>query len=83
MVFSNKMIKLGKATKISGTAKRSELTLYYMQENNRVYTKKIRLDNKLSMKASSSYLNFSEIIPLNEKLKVLRLNENIWIREND
>lgn len=83
MVFSDKVIKLGKANKILGLSKRNILTLFYSQDNNKVYVKKIKLNNKLSMSASSSYLNYSEIIPLTENIKVLRLNENIWIDKDD
>ena len=83
MVFSNKIVKLGKASKITGFAKRDLLTLYFCQEGNKVYTKKIHLNNKLSMVASSTYVNYTEILPLNENLRVLRLEENLWVENNE
>ena len=83
MVFSGKIIKLGKADVINGIIKRDKLSLYYTKPGNKVYKKSIRLSPKVRLIDVSEALNFTEIIPLADNVIVKRVNKNLWVNVND
>ena len=83
MVFSGKIIKLGKADIINGIMKREKLSLYFSKPGNKVYKKQIRLTPKVKLIDVGSNISLTEIIPLNDQVKVERLNNNLWVKVDD
>ena len=83
MVFSQKIIKLGKAERINGIAKRDKVKLYFSKNGNKVFQKSIKLTPRVKLIDVSDAVNYSEIIPLNDQVVVKRLGENLWVNINE
>lgn len=80
MVFSKNIIKLGKAEILNGIVDRSDIiTLYYSKSNNKVYKKVVCFNNRFSVDASDEALNYTEILPVNEKMCLSRNGESVGI----
>ncbi|MCR5553458.1 MAG: hypothetical protein K6F08_01810 [bacterium] len=73
MTFSNDILKLGKSKVVNGFVDEGLLNIFYSKGQNRISTKKINLNDGYKLSDFSEVNNCSELIMLNESIKIYRL----------
>ncbi|MBO4570116.1 MAG: hypothetical protein J5689_02760 [Clostridia bacterium] len=73
MTFSNDILKLGKSNMVNGFVDEGVLNIFYSKAKNKTSTKKINLNDGYKLSDFSEVNNCSELIMLNENIKIYRL----------
>ena len=73
MTFSNDILKLGKSKMANGFVNGSYLNIFYSKSQNRTSTKKINLNGGYKISDFNEVNNCTELLMLNERIKIYRL----------